>query len=181
MDGSTVETALDDALRRFQRPERQQIEQDLETDGDEALVQLRKACRLLEAARTLRAQNGYATSVIELSFAAIERSLQCYLVYRGGYDSDAFFDHETVYTAGAERNVNIYSEDLAERFRTLWAQNRSALYYRGTLATREQATAMFVLAESVHRWIIDFASLTHECRCSGLPDDPYREYTDAGK
>lgn len=181
MDGSYVETALEDALRRFQHPERQQVEQDLETNGDEALVQLRKACRLLEAVRTLRAHNGYATSVIELSFSAIERSLQFYLVFRGGYDSTEFFDHETVYTAGAERSVNIYSDELAERFRTLWAQNRSALYYRGTLATHEQAAAMFVLAESVHRWILEFASLTHECRCSTLPDGPYREHSDTGR
>jgi hypothetical protein len=178
MDGSYVEAALEAALRRFQRPEHQQIEQDLETNGDEALVQLRKACRLLEAARTLRANDGYDTSVIELSFAATERSLQFYLIHRGGYEPTEFFDHETVYTAGTRQGVNIYSDEVAEQFRTLWSQNRSALYYRGTLATHEQADAMFVLAESVHRWIIEFASITHECRCSTLPDNPYREHTD---
>jgi hypothetical protein len=177
MDGSYVETALEEALRQFQSPERQHTEQDLETDGDEALVQLRKACRLLEAVRTLRTHDGYDTSVIELSFAAIERSLQFYLVHRGGHEPDEFFDHETVYTAGARRGVNIYSDEIAEQFRTLWAQNRSALYYRGTLATHEQADAMFVLAECVHRWMIEFASIAHECRCSTLPDNPYRERT----
>lgn len=178
MDGSYVDQALQDALSRLQRPERQRIEDDLETDGDEALVQLRKACRLLEAVRALRESDGYDTSVIELSFAAIERSLQFYLVHRGGYEMTEFFDHATVYVEGVRRGVNMYSEELAEQFRTLWAQNRSALYYRGALATHEQADALFVLAESVHRWIIEYASIFHECRCSVLPDDPYHEHAE---
>jgi len=178
MDGSYVEDALDAALRRFGRPSRQRVEDDLETDGDEPLVQLRKACRLLEAARTLRANDGYATSVIELSFAAAERSLQFYLLYRGNYEPGEFHDHEAVYAAGAERGVNLYSAELAERFRTLWAQNRSAVYYRDSLATHEQATAMFALAESVHRWIVEYANIAHECRCSTLPANPYRERTE---
>jgi hypothetical protein len=58
MDDSYVEAALETALGRFQRSGRQRVEADLDTDGDEPLVQLRKACRLLEAVRTLRANDG---------------------------------------------------------------------------------------------------------------------------
>jgi hypothetical protein len=176
MDDSYVEAALETALGRFQRSGRQRVEADLDTDGDEPLVQLRKACRLLEAVRTLRANDGYATSVIELSFAAIERSIQFYLLYRGNYEPGEFHDHEAVYRAG--RDLNLYDGAVAEQFRTLWAQNRSAVYYRNSLATKEQATAMFALAESVHRWILEYANLTHECRCSTLPANPYRERTE---
>lgn len=176
MDGSYVETALETALRRFRRSGGQQVETDLNTDGDELLVQLRKACRLLEAVRTLRANDGYATSAIELSFAAVERSIQFYLFYRGNYEPGEFHDHEAVYRAG--RDLNLYDDALAEGFRTLWAQNRSAVYYRNSLATTEQATAMFALAESVHRWILEYANLSHECRCSTLPANPYRERTE---
>ncbi|MFC7114587.1 hypothetical protein ACFQH2_05925 [Natronoarchaeum sp. GCM10025703] len=48
MDDSYVEEALDDAEAAFQRTAGQTTESDLDI-SDDALVQLRKACRLLEA------------------------------------------------------------------------------------------------------------------------------------
>ncbi|SFS10423.1 hypothetical protein SAMN05216559_3727 [Halomicrobium zhouii] len=47
------------------------------TAHDADVIQLRKACRLLDACRVLREHDGYHTSVIEMSFAAIERTLEC--------------------------------------------------------------------------------------------------------
>ncbi len=64
MDDSYVDGALTDAEAAFQETRGQTGESDLDV-SDTALVQLRKACRLLEAARTLREQNGYYTVVIE--------------------------------------------------------------------------------------------------------------------
>ena len=73
MDSSYVEDALADAQRAFEQgPGRK--DSGLDTD-DDALLQLRKACRLLDAARFLRTQNGYYTVVIESSFIAIEHSI----------------------------------------------------------------------------------------------------------
>ena len=57
MDDSYVEDALDRAEERFQNTRGQTNEPGLDT-ADVALIQLRKACRLLEAARTLRERNG---------------------------------------------------------------------------------------------------------------------------
>lgn len=74
MDDSNVEDALDRAEERFQNTRGQTSEPGLDM-ADTALIQLRKACRLLEAARTLRERNGFYTVVIEASFVAIERSL----------------------------------------------------------------------------------------------------------
>lgn len=173
MDGSDVDDALDEALDSFQSSRKRTVEEGLETGGDKTLVQLRKSCRLLDSCRTLRSNDGYHTSVIELSLGAIERSIQFYLAYRGGRDPGEFRNHEAVYQEGAE--INLYSTDVRDRLITLWKENRSALYYRNAVATGEQAEAAFVLAETLHRWIIDYGSVGHECRCRALPEAPYQE------
>jgi len=49
-------------------------------------TQLTKACKLLEVVDVLRAENGYYTAVIELSFGVIERSIEAYLVRMAGHD-----------------------------------------------------------------------------------------------
>jgi hypothetical protein len=46
--------------------------------NDTDVIQLRKACRLLDACRVLRDYDGYHTSVIEMSFTAIERTFEFY-------------------------------------------------------------------------------------------------------
>ncbi|WP_202613936.1 hypothetical protein [Halostella pelagica] len=65
MHDSYVDEALTDAEAAFQQTRGRTGETDLDV-SDAALVQLRRACRLLEAARTLREQNGYYTVVIEV-------------------------------------------------------------------------------------------------------------------
>ncbi|MFC3959528.1 hypothetical protein [Halovivax cerinus] len=164
MDDSYVDEALTDAEAAFQRTHGQTGESDLDV-SDSALVQLRKACRLLEAARTLREQNGYYTVVIEASFVAIERSIQFYLLHRGHVSGeDLRYEHTAVYRQGAE--VNVFSEAFADRLTQLWKRNRAEVYYRETVASAEQADAMLSLAEAAHRYVLDFASLRYECVCS---------------
>jgi hypothetical protein len=100
MDGSYVEDALEAAENAFQDTRGQTSETDLDI-SDEAVVQLRKACRLLEASRTLREQNGYYTVVTEASFVALERSIQFYLLYRSQAASeDLRHKHGVVYRRG---------------------------------------------------------------------------------
>lgn len=60
MDGSHVEDALENTEAMFDDTRGQSPESGLDVT-DEALVQLRKACRLLETATTLREQNGHYT------------------------------------------------------------------------------------------------------------------------
>lgn len=164
MDDSCVDSALTDAEAAFQQTRGQTGESDLDV-SDTTLVQLRKACRLLEAARTLREQNGYHTVVIEASFVAIERSIQFYLLHRGHVSGeDLRYEHTRVYQHGA--TVNLFSETFADRLTQLWKQNRAEIYYRETVASATQADAMLLLGEDVHDYILKYASLQHECVCS---------------
>lgn len=165
MDNSDVSDVLVDAEDAFRDTRGQRNEHDLDV-ADGTLVQLRKACRLLEAARTLREQNGYYTVVIESSFVAIERSIQSHLLHRGYVSGeDLRFEHTAVYQHGAE--ANLFSQEFAARLTQLWKQNRAEVYYRETVASAEQADAMLSLAEAVHEYVLDFASLRHECVCTG--------------
>lgn len=162
MDSSYVEDALTDAQRAFER-EPVHKESGLDTD-DDALLQLRKACRLLDAARFLRTQNGYYTVVIESSFIAIERSIHFYLLHATGMDSTEFVTHSDVYERGAE--ANLYSKSLGDQFLQLWRENRSKTYYRQAVGGETQADAMLQLATAVHQYILDYLSIGHECICN---------------
>ena len=57
----------------------------LEHVSDSVTLQLRKACRLLDAAGFLLDRNGHFTIIIEASFVSIERSIHFY-VEEKGYD-----------------------------------------------------------------------------------------------
>lgn len=163
MDNSAVDAALEAAERAFEDTHGHSLETGLDV-SDEALVQLRKACRLLEAATTLRERNGHHTVVIETSFVTIERSIQFYLIHRnaaGG--ADLRHDHAAVYERGAE--INLFSETFADRLLDLWKTNRAAVYYREAAATAEQADAMLELATAVHEHVLTFSSAGHECIC----------------
>lgn len=127
-------------------------------------TQLHKACRLLKAGRTLRKQDGYFTSVIEMSFAAIERTLEFYCLNRAGDAVQDFHDHETVYERVVE--VGLYSRDTAEELRALYNDNRTGQYYGSTVSTRRQAEAMFELATVLHEQTVARTPDEHECRCA---------------
>lgn len=165
MEGSYVEDALDAAEAAFRDPRGQTPETGLDTD-DGALTQLRKACRLLEAARTLRAGNGYYTVVIEASFVAVERSIQAYLLHRRATEAESIrHSHIEVYDVAVD--AGLFGREFADRVIGLWEQNRAAVYYQETAGSDEQATAMLDLAEDVHRFVREYASIDHECICSG--------------
>lgn len=162
MDSSYVEDALTDAQRAFeQEPARKETGLDVD---DDALVQLRKACRLLDAARFLRTQNGYYTVVIETSFIAIERSIHFYLLHATGMDSTEFVSHADIYQRGAE--TNLFSRSLGDQFLQLWRENRSKTYYRQAVGGETQADAMLQLATAVHHFTLDRLSIDHECVCN---------------
>jgi hypothetical protein len=78
MEVSSIEQLLDDATKLFERRGKD-FEEGLDVD-DPTLLQLRKACRLLDAATFLQNEDGYYTVIVETSFAAIERTIQFYLL-----------------------------------------------------------------------------------------------------
>ena len=132
--------------------------------SDPAIIQLRKACRLLDTCRLLRDRNGYYTSVVEMSFAAIERSLEGYALYVSNDSIDDFrAGHERAYERAAE--LGALSPKSTARLKDVFVENRSASYYRDTIANERQSAALFTLAVRIHEHIYQFAGLSHECRC----------------
>lgn len=130
MENSGIEAALDEVLLSFEGPA-SGIEAGLDVDAPE-LLQLRKACRLLDAARHLEAENGYYTVVIESSFAAIERTLQFYLLENGFLAPDEYVDHEAVYERST--SAGLYDEAFERKLTGLWRENRSRSYYRESVS-----------------------------------------------
>ena len=128
------------------------------------MIQLRKACRLLDACRLLRDHDGYHTSVIEMSFAAIERTFEFYALNASNDTIDDFREgHDRAYDRGSD--LNLITEETARRLKQLYRDNRAAAYYRDTVAAAQQAEAMFELAARIHDYVKHFGRLSHKCRC----------------
>lgn len=134
------------------------------TAHDADVIQLRKACRLLDACRVLREHDGYHTSVIEMSFAAIERTLECYALTASNDTIDDFREgHDRAYDRAAD--LGIIADETARRLKQLYRDNRAAAYYRDTVAAAQQEEVMFELAVTIHDYVTQFAQLSHECYC----------------
>lgn len=102
MTSKELETALADAEDAFQRkPTTPEV--GLEHVSDAAVLQLRKACRLLDAAGFLLDRNGHFTVIIEACFVSIERSIQFY-VEEKGYEV-AGQRHTEVYDLGVQAGL----------------------------------------------------------------------------
>ena len=162
MDNSHIEERLDVVRDVFdEKPET--VESGLDVDGAE-MLQLRKACRLLEAARHLKSENGYYTVIIETSFAAIERTLQFHLLDNDFLNPEEYVDHREVYERSS--SAGLYSEEFKEKLVSLWRNNRSRSYYREGVGSRERADEMLALAEDIHSHGLQLAGKGHECICS---------------
>lgn len=159
MTSNELNEALGDAEDAFQRtPENP--ETGLEHVADSSALQLRKACRLLDAARFLLERNGHFTVIIEASFVAIERSIQFY-VEEKGYDVPGQ-SHTEVYDLGVQ--AGLFPRDVADRLEELWRENRSESYYRTGVAGDYRARTAFRLAEPLHEEIVALTR-TNDCIC----------------
>jgi hypothetical protein len=161
MEDSDIADVLDDVQTRFERPG-DDFEEALDVD-DATLLQLRKACRLIDAAQFLREEDGYYTVIVEASFAAIERTIQFYLLDKGLLHEDEYIDHENVYSRGV--NAGLYGDEFAGKLTNLWRNNRSDTYYREGIATEARAGKMLELAEEIHHYVLQLAGESHECVC----------------
>jgi hypothetical protein len=161
MDNSEIEETLDEASRAFRRRPGNP-ETGLDVD-DPALLQLRKSCRLLNAVESLQEQNGHYTLIIEACFAAIERTVQFYLLDKGYIEDDEFVDHRKVYELG--ENAALYGSDFRQKLVELWENNRSRTYYREGIGSKRTAELMIELAESIHDHVLQLAGRSHECIC----------------
>jgi hypothetical protein len=103
-------------------------------------------------------------SVVELSFNAIERSFQLYLVEMTAADSSDYRSHGAVFDDIEARNV-FSDESVAGRIDAFRSEHRSRFYYDVDRPGRDFATAMHDLAEAVHRYVVEFADAQSQCRC----------------
>lgn len=159
MTSKDLESALGDAEDAFQRkPENPEI--GLEHVSDAKVLQLRKACRLLDAAGFLLDRNGHFTIIIESCFVSIERSIQFY-VEEKGYDV-AGQRHTEVYDLGVR--AGLFSQDIADRLEELWIENRSESYYRTGVAGEYRARTIYQLAVKLHEEIVHLTR-TRDCLC----------------
>jgi len=138
------------------------IEEGLNVD-DAELVQLRRACRLLEVGANLLNQ-GYYTVVIESAFVAIERTIQFRLIHDGAMSpEEVISSHRRLYQRGAE--IGLYDDAFGDDLAELWNRNQTKTYYRLGIATKEQAEAMYRLADDIHRHLVEMSRMSHECLC----------------
>lgn len=166
-DPNEVLNALESAEDGFQEvgfglPER---EERIDTDEDWK-TQLTKGCRLLEVVNVITRQDGYYIATIELSFAAVERSLEAYALAVGGGELDDFMDHQAVY--GVVANLGLLEPGTTERLENLWEFNRPQSYYGGRRPTDQQAEAMRTLAESIHSHVVNQIREGGICICSDV-------------
>jgi len=161
VDNSHMEKLLDMTLEEF-RMMSEEPESGLDVD-DSALLQLRKSWRLLKAIDALKKDNGYYTLIIEASFAAIERTIQFYLLDKRYIKSGDFVDHESIYQGG--ESVGLYGVDFKEKLLELWKNNRSRTYYREGIGTAKSADLISEMAEEIHEHVLQLAGESHECIC----------------
>ncbi|MEF8827043.1 MAG: hypothetical protein V5A27_12010 [Halapricum sp.] len=161
MSSTRIEHLIDEIKTAFDRPPAE-IEVGLDVD-DAALLQLRKACRLLAGAESLR-DDGYYTLVIEASFVAIERTIEFRLLERGTMQPDDLpGTHPGVYTEAAA--TGIVSEAIAADLADLWRDHRAKTYYQDGLAAADRADEMYALASEIHAFVVGRSGQSHECLC----------------
>ncbi|WP_317175942.1 hypothetical protein [Halomontanus rarus] len=159
MTSKELESVLGDAEDAFQRnPTNPEV--GLEHVSDASILQLRKACRLLDAAGFLLERNGHFTIIIEACFVSIERSIQFY-VEEKGYNV-AGQRHTEVYDLGVRSGL--FSQDIADRLEELWIENRSESYYRTGVAGEYRAQTIYQLATTLHGEIVQLTQ-TRDCLC----------------
>jgi len=131
---------------------------------DDADIQLGKACAMLGTCRQLRQGTNNYVSIVELSFNAIERSFQFYLVEMTTAESVDYRTHKEVFDDIVVRNV-FSDEDVAGRVDAFRSEHRSRFYYHIDRPGRDFAMAMHDLAEAIHRYLVEFADAHSRCNC----------------
>jgi len=163
MSSTRIEQYIDDVQAAFDRRPTD-IEPGLAVT-DAGLLQLRKACRLLDGAEALQDAE-YYTLVIEASFVAIERTVEFRLLERGTMQPDDLpGTHPGVYREA--KAIGIFAESTADDLADLWREHRAKTYYQDGLASADRADAMYKLASEIHEYILGRSRHRHECLCRG--------------
>jgi hypothetical protein len=136
------------------------LEHRFSLDDEAWHVQLKKGCRMLEISRkTLDEKEAFSSSkyytlCIESAFASIERTLHAYLIKKDYLDAeDVVSSHLACFKSAGE--AGLFDEECTELIIELWNRNRSRIYYRLALPSKEAAMAMSSLANRLHRYIVN--------------------------
>lgn len=154
---TAITTALDNAEAAFDSVD----PADSDAAPSNAVVALREACRLLDCCRLLDGPNRSHASVIEMSFAAIDRSLDCYALATDAAPRRR--SRRNPYQRAAE--MGLLDESAATRLTELFRLNRAVARSRGNTAASRHADAIFELAVVIHDHVTAQTELTHECSC----------------
>jgi hypothetical protein len=166
-DPATVLDALDRAQDAFEdRSATPPTPEEGIATGGNWETQLTKACKLLDVIETIQAQNGHYTAVIELSFGAIERSIEAYAVAMTEDGVDDFRDHEFSYERAHQ--IGLFDTETATAMRDLYSENRTESYYGGGRPTDQQSVAMAALARAVHDFAVDQIREGGICLCRSV-------------
>jgi len=164
-DPDALEAAYDRVIDALNYQSDATYESSVEPSGRAQQVQLQKACRLL-AACDRPEESGFYGAVVEMSFGAMERTLESYMIAVLGNDLSDFQDHTEVYDRAATHGP--VSREMAQNLKALYANNRTDYYYDNAVPTEEIAGAMFRLATELHRFVVTH-STTHRfeqyCSC----------------
>lgn len=98
-----------------------------------------------------------------MSFAAIERTLEWYVLVQSTDSVSDFHSHRYAYDRTGD--LGVFSRALCDDLYQLHQDNRSAAYYRETVATAAQADAMYDLAVSIHTFVLAHLQREHMCKC----------------
>lgn len=161
MSSTRIDALVEEVQSAFDRHPTA-VETGLDVD-DAALLQLRKACRLLSGAGNLLDAEFY-TLVIEASFVAIERTVEFRLLDRGELTPKNLpGSHTAIYDEAA--SIGIFSVETARDLEDLWREHRAKTYYQDGLATRLRAETLLELAAEGHEFVVGRSSRGHECIC----------------
>lgn len=111
----------------------------------------------------LRADGGFNGAVIELSFGAIERTVEAYTLWNTDDTIEEYRDHETVYDRAGERGL--FTRSTADALKDLYGRNRTEHYYGAYVPTRQKEDAMYTLAENIHEYVRDQVREGGVCVC----------------
>lgn len=140
-------------------------ESGIDTDADWK-IQLTKGCRLLSLSDAI-AGDGYYTAVIELSFGAIERSLEAFAIAEGGDTLRDFqtSPHDHCYDRASK--LGLLSRESSRELKKLYGENRTESYYGGKRPTDQQAKYTRELAEEIHHHAVNQIQEGGICNCDG--------------
>ncbi|PSP37596.1 hypothetical protein BRC71_11585 [Halobacteriales archaeon QH_7_65_31] len=140
------------------------VQDSLSWQHADADVQLGKACAMLGTCRQLRRGTNNYVSTVELSFNAIERSFQFYLVNQTAAKSSDFRSHEQVFEDIEGRGV-FSDTEIPGRIDSFRSEHRAQIYYDIDRPGRDLAAGMHELAEVVHAYVVKFADAHSRCNC----------------